>query len=568
MKRGADGPVRRAHFSRRLLLVFFVVTITPMLIACWLFYTTTVNQKREQIHTNMRTGSEIVISVLQDRLSSYETLLESLVYDDETLADFYLNPDDRSGSTQRIEALFSSLSKVLYSMGGQVRSIRVAMEGLSSGLFDCGRYLYYQARPTAFYTADTFWFLQDSSLVLKKRLINPYSRRELATVYLELDREAFFADYFQLDFERCAVFLVNDYQMLYRLNTLSPDEDIPDESVTQLPRGGESAAYNGRSYELLTQAIVRPPDGEGDWVLYMLVPESFSRSQAAVVLRLTAMLIIACIGASLLLATVLSRSLSRRIVRLKQQMIGAQKNQYRVEVLDGPKDEIYELSVVFKDLLDNIDFLVNTVLQNEINMKKSTLKMLQAQINPHFLYNCLNIISVRSIMNEDETTSSVAGKIADFYRTVLNKGQDTISIADELLNVESYLDLQLLLHNHSFQVYYAVEPACKAYSIINLTLQPIVENAIEHGIDASPGRTGVITLSAWMAGDNVCFHITNTGPPISEEVARTILQEDKGGYGLYNVNERLRITYGDYTFSIFPYDGHTHVFIRIPAVLH
>ena len=116
---------------------------------------------------------------------------------------------------------------------------------------------------------------------------------------------------------------------------------------------------------------------------------------------------------------------------------------------------------------------------------------LQAQINPHFLYNSLSLINWKAIEKGNDDISDITLALSNFYRTSLNKGRNTLSIAEEISNVKSYIAIQLIMHDDEFDVDYDIAEEILPYETLNLILQPIVENAIEHGIDVkSDGERG------------------------------------------------------------------------------
>lgn len=177
---------------------------------------------------------------------------------------------------------------------------------------------------------------------------------------------------------------------------------------------------------------------------------------------------------------------------------------------------------------------------------------LQAQINPHFLYNCLSLINSRALINRQTEISQMAQLLSTFYRTTLNKGKSETLLANEIRNVKSYVDIQLLLNDNAFDVAYQIDDQLPSQEVPNLLLQPLVENAIMHGIlPNQEKRRGKLFLSVTRVDDRILFTIMDNGLGIEAEKIPLLTQTQSGGYGLKNVHERIQLTYGEaYGLSI------------------
>ncbi|MBQ8823267.1 MAG: histidine kinase [Lachnospiraceae bacterium] len=210
--------------------------------------------------------------------------------------------------------------------------------------------------------------------------------------------------------------------------------------------------------------------------------------------------------------------------------------------------------------------MVHQVYDARLKQKAYEMKALQSQINPHFLYNSLSLINWKALEAEKEDISQITLALSKFYRTSLNKGKNTLRIAEEIENVKSYLHIQQVMHDDSFDVEYEFAPEILEYEVPNLILQPIVENAIEHGIELLEDRRGVLTISGYVEGKLVILSVKDNGVGMEPAKVDAVLTESSKGYGVRNVNERLKICYGpDYALQISSRIGQgTEVKIRIP----
>ena len=173
------------------------------------------------------------------------------------------------------------------------------------------------------------------------------------------------------------------------------------------------------------------------------------------------------------------------------------------------------------------------------------LKALQAQITPHFLYNTLSLINGMAIQSGELSISRLTKNISNFYRTVLNDGRNVTTVRGEIDNTRTYISIQLVMHNESFDVEYDLMPEIFDFEMINLVLQPLVENAIEHGLDQIRNRRGLLRITGRVEDECLEFTVHNTGPSVSAERFQKILRTDSSRYGLKNVNERIKIMCGD-----------------------
>ena len=192
-----------------------------------------------------------------------------------------------------------------------------------------------------------------------------------------------------------------------------------------------------------------------------------------------------------------------------------------------------------------INKLISQVYEAKIKLQKTEMKALQAQINPHFLYNSLSIINWKAIEADNEEISRITLALSTYYRTSLNKGETMTIAANEIRNIDAYLHIQLIMHDNSFQVIKEVQEDALSYSVPKLILQPLVENAIEHGLDVSEKEEKWLKISVHKEGDTLIMAVEDNGIGMSEEQARSIITYRSKGYGVRNVNDRITLLYGE-----------------------
>ena len=236
----------------------------------------------------------------------------------------------------------------------------------------------------------------------------------------------------------------------------------------------------------------------------------------------------------------------------------------------GGAREVQELSDSFQHMVVRIQRLMTQVREEEVNLRKTELKALQAQINPHFLYNTLDSIAWMCERGRNADAVQMVHALARLFRISISKGHELIPIAKEIEHAQSYLQIQKYRYKNQFTYAFWVDPACNDYLCNKITLQPIIENAINHGLDLLV-EEGHIDVEVFPDGEDIVFRVTDNGVGMSPEQAASILQRgpsDRTGIGIKNVNDRLKIYFGEkYGLQIHSeLDVGTCVEIRMPKV--
>ena len=234
--------------------------------------------------------------------------------------------------------------------------------------------------------------------------------------------------------------------------------------------------------------------------------------------------------------------------------------------------EVSVLSNSLNTMIDKINELLEQITKEQVRLRKAEFELLQSQINPHFLYNTLDAIIWLAEAGEQKKVVSMVGNLSEFFRTSLNQGKDIISIREELQHVRSYLEIQQVRYQDILKYEIQVPKEINKYMIPKITIQPLVENALYHGIKNKRGP-GRITVGAKREEEYFVIFIEDNGIGINkerlEQVRNKILYKTSAEndiYGLYNVNERIRLNFGEkYGISIESiYGEKTTVSIILP----
>lgn len=240
------------------------------------------------------------------------------------------------------------------------------------------------------------------------------------------------------------------------------------------------------------------------------------------------------------------------------------------------KGEVGLIADSFESMVEKLRFSLANEIRMHREKREADLKVLELQINPHFLYNTLSSVVWLSRENRNEDVIRVAKSLSNLFRISISKGKEIITVAEELEHVRSYLEIEKIRHGEQFGVAWEIEPGIMKSLTVKLVLQPIVENAIYHGIKQSKSGRGTIKIQGAAAGGDICFTVTDDGDGLSagEVVRLNELLENAAtpapdlGIGIRNVNDRIRLRYGSPYGLRFSKDGvFTVVSISIPQTV-
>lgn len=310
-----------------------------------------------------------------------------------------------------------------------------------------------------------------------------------------------------------------------------------------------------------------------EWVLVTVTPSGPLADQAMYIwiniLILWSIIIILCT----VLAYYLSRRISDRIIRVSSQMNEARSGLPRPMKPEPYHDEIGDLITSYNYMVHTINDLISSQQQASEELRISEFKSLQAQINPHFLYNTMEMINWMAQQGRIKEIGMAIRDLSRFYRLTLSKKEAISTIEEEIEHVTIYVRLQNMRFDNAIDFVVDVPDYLTEYSIPRLTLQPIVENAILHGILEKESHSGTIVLTGWEEDDHIVLLISDDGIGMDRQTLDNILKKDaKSDHGgnhiaIYNTHRRIRILYGDsYGLTYRSTEGKgTEVEIHLPA---
>lgn len=300
------------------------------------------------------------------------------------------------------------------------------------------------------------------------------------------------------------------------------------------------------------------------------------RSDVEQAIRMSVVVFALILAGAFLVSRKITTGITEPIHKLCEVTRLAGKGDFDVRAQEDRDDELAVLNSSFNQMVEKIGNLIGDIKVEQRNLRATELKLFQAQINPHFLYNTLDAIIWLAEAGEKDQVVNMVSSLSEFFRTTLSKGRDYISVQEEEMHIRSYLEIQQFRYRDILKYDICIPEEMYSYQILKLTLQPLVENALYHGIKNKRGM-GQIRVSGELDGDVMVFRVWDNGMGMKKErlehVRKIIAgevqdQDDPSGFGLFNVDQRIRLNYGEeYGLEMEScYMEWTEARVRIPAV--
>ena len=362
----------------------------------------------------------------------------------------------------------------------------------------------------------------------------------------------------------------SDGELLY-----SSSEDIRNQEEKEkkqlfgLHSDVENVNIGGISYLAL-----RRTSEETGIVLLSLLPKSAWDDRARDFLLPLVMQIAVITICLIIIVTLMIRMITIPLKRLSYQMGKMGEGDFSPTAFGGGCKETCALTESYNDMAAHINELIETNYISSINEKNSRLQALEAQLNPHFLYNTLDAIIWLAESGQKDQVITMVSALSDFFRTTLSKGRDFITVREEETHIESYLKIQQFRYRDILEYSIDIPEELYGCQVLKLTLQPVVENALYHGIKNKRGM-GHIVVRGSCLGNLLMLTVEDDGIGMTAErleaVRRGLSKEtdskSEDGFGLYNIQQRIKLYYGqEYGMEIQSvYGKGTKVVITIPA---
>ena len=310
-----------------------------------------------------------------------------------------------------------------------------------------------------------------------------------------------------------------------------------------------------------------------DWYMVNVLPKSSILSTIKTQRNYLFIIVILTIIMAIILAAYLVKVINKRLFQVIDGMRQVPNGHLNNYIENDSSDEVGELIDNYNYMISKMSVLIDEQYKLGKEVKNAELKALQSQINPHFLYNTLDMINWMAQKNMNKEISLAVKNLAKFYKLSLNKGKDITTIRNEVEHSKLYVNLQNMRYDNRITLITRLDESLMDCSIPKITFQPIIENSINHGILGRGMENGSILISGYISQNNLIIQISDDGIGIEKEVLPLILKENnlqtKGsGYGLKNINQRIKLLYGEsYGLSFTSnYGFGTTVEITLPVI--
>lgn len=541
--------LRRTSLRRRLVIGMLAVSILPATVLFAVmsirFYTTTIqnyHERADQTAGELQARAELFISTMQQRLNTFASTTETV----KTLRRLELSESPVEQSSLKA-SLRNSMLESVSNGTSRVRVEVLDKEGnWLTGIFDS----YFpevtrQAR--AFVLSEgqriSLWCGTDSEtavIVFSREIINFYNGKRIGWILMYLDAAQLGAALSAVETEDSMAFYDGTGQLICAVSgnkgrQLPEAETLRQVGNREVLSGGDQWNAVGQYRVLLRQsrtlgwtAAVFLDAGELDRLIWHL-------ALAAGSIYLITLVAIVCVG------LVITQSVTRPVERLEQSMQRFSTGKLSARVADSGGDELAVLATKFNAMASSIEHLTKDVYEAQIKEKEATLRALEAQMNPHFLYNTLDMVNWMAYRSSNQDVCRIVRSLSGFFRLALNHGKEMYTVADELKHVQCYITIEEYAKT---KVHFSIEADPKVLDIPcpKLIVQPLVENALVHGLEPRHSE-GSIAVKAAMDGEMVVIQVQDDGVGLSAPAAETRFQSS--GYGLENIRQRLRMIYAD-----------------------
>lgn len=391
----------------------------------------------------------------------------------------------------------------------------------------------------------------------------------LGILYMQLDYDIVFGGLTEKPFNGAGELYILDAE--HRIIAASDRSEIgtvigtsPIRDLAEGIADGGGTAMDGSQY--FVQSI-----GSGWSVAAVIHLDQLERQSKWILYGIVGSIVFFLLLSTFMVMTVM-KNVVWRIRKLGSRMSDIAEGEFDVSVMNRDKDELGELEILFNSMSGKLGKLVTDMAKVKLKEREQSFRVLQAQINPHFIYNSLSLVRWRAMDLNDQTQIRTIDALTTFYRLALDNTINVTRIEHELQHIQAYLEIQQLRYPDLVRIEWDIDPDAARFYTIKLLLQPIVENCYVHGAITSK-EDAVIRISARREGDRIRFQVEDNGAGIPPETLAVLGRGDRtgsgNGFGTANIRERLRLYFG--SESRFAIDSElgfgTRVTIDIPACI-
>lgn len=554
-------------FRHKIMSTYIIVAVIPITIMGLLWYNHTKRTLLEKEETSIKNYLSQAVTNMDNILKIYDNLSDYISFN-QTISDVvYHNYDSYydmyNQYTKTLDPMLSSL-KYFHSDINQV-TIYVDKDIVEHDT---------TIAPSSYIKNEDWYSLligninihwlvskEDESAFSVRNMPSLQADSSIGALYINVDYNKLFESFKNMKDSNYGIFIIDENgKEIFEYSVFDDDNSSMELTYDEYLTQKNTSLRNKYS-------IVECSSDTETWTVVLYKPVILIYNNINSMLYRSIMIIGLVIVICFFISSLLAKHMVSDLEKLRENMEQVENGNMKIIVQSSSKDEVGTLVRGFGKMINQINSLIEDVYKSRIIQKDYEMKALQAQINPHFLYNSLSLINWMAIEADQKEISIITLSLSSFYRTALNKGKNILYVRDEILNMKSYLDIQLMMHDYEFDVDIKIDNEIMDYKILNLLLQPLIENAIDHGIDLKREGRGKISITGYLDKNDVILSVADNGVGMEQDKIDTILTENSKGYGVRNVNERIKLYYGtEYEIKIESEIGiGTKMIVRIPA---
>ena len=541
-------------YRKKILFSSMIVGITPIMILCALYIVTSTIKIKEEIQINMQQSTDKMSEAIDNEMDNMKRIMKSILADDR-IYDALITSQGKTKGDEIQDYLYIKNMLNIYQNDHHIDRIRILLN------FDT----IYKDENVNFFDV-SFWKtgkeVESSGWNMGYRFAFPYEGEEIlfsyytsvysykdskvaSIVLVDLREEKIFNLIYELRaFQNESIVFMVDSE----LNIISSfEKEMIGEKLNEYYNLPISALSTG-FFENEKYIISISKTNNADVYVIELTSRNSEKEEIINLLILSTIVGILATVIAFVISMQISGNLSKRMLKLADSIDN--HTEYKDIVEKENKDELTTVITAYNRMLKNEERLQKQIVESKIMEERAKLKALQSQIKPHFLYNTLAGIRGAIALGKYEEAYGMIGNLARFFQLALSHGDEKIPIADEMEMIEKYLELMSIIYPGQFQWKINVDDAIKPFLIAKFTLQPLVENAIQHGIRPK-GENGTLTITGSFEDDDISIYIMNNGIGIDEKRLQGLQNSlssgeirQGAGYGIKNVHSRLQMFYG------------------------
>lgn len=573
---------RYLPFGYKLMLTYLVFILIPVLAIGYFSHTLYQESIRKQTRSNIQGTLLQIRDNLEYKIADVERV-SSMLYHDYTLVMQLRSYEEGWSSYERTTTVLQPKLHIAMNATGLHLAMYVFLENdtlpeIYHGSFvhenpDAleGQYNIYHLRRIQ----DKPWYLEFPEEEYGETLVwrevekdREYGRISLLRRLVDSDKPL---DLQEIGFLRLSVRIGELFETLdYRKIGEGSQLLIQDESGRTLYQSGgiKETGVTGNREKAAEYLTIREEVAGPGWVLTARVPLTIMEQDSAKVRWFVTLICVLCLFVFTFAGMFISRYFSIRVTKIVSVLNAFREGDLHKRMRYRGKDEFSQIASALNEMGHNIERLIEQVYLTQLEKKEAELETLQAQINPHFLYNTLSSISRLAKFGEIDKLQRMVLDLAKFYRLSLSDGRTMIPIRSELAQAEAYISIQRTKFGEAVSFGFEIDPTILSLTTVKLVLQPFIENALEHAWFGDPIH---VRIQGYTEGRDVCFKIIDDGIGMPRERHRQIFDPAPGaeaGFGIRNVHSRIQLHFGtDYGVRISSRPGiGTTVLIRFPAV--